>query len=313
MIRIFGDANAYLDFYRRLNLRKVLPGLRDYGPFIFISRQIVDEFERNKLAVADAFLKEQLSKVVPAAIPELLTLAAPNPTIERAAKLQQEIGKLKRKEIIRSYTETLKAISESRDPVSRECRPLFNKAELVTQVQLSHARLRKEMGNRPGCYNDPLGDQVSWEQFLHVLSRGEEAWIVSRDTDFILRMPDGIPVLHPPLHSEIKQRTGLDPKVFVNFDDLGKAFKKAKPKQSAHVPNAKEFAKIQEEELRAAAPPPVISPAETATSQALATIAAASGMTPQQVRTLYTGVRLIPPSMYGREEFIPTLLPPPKK
>jgi hypothetical protein len=66
---------------------------------------------------------------------------------------------------------------------------MFTKAIAPTDDHLGLARKGKELGNPPGKKSDPLGDQITWEQFINACSKRKVAtvWIITRDGDFGLK------------------------------------------------------------------------------------------------------------------------------
>src|SRR5258708_14785060 len=77
-----------------------------------------------------------------------------------------------------------------------------------TETDLTRARLRKELGQPPGKKNDPLGDQISWEQLLNRASGVDSVWIVSRDGDYTVAVGNKL-FLQPPLQREISNVKGV--------------------------------------------------------------------------------------------------------
>jgi hypothetical protein len=49
---LFIDANRYLDLYRLVTAKKLLPAIKEQQEHIFITKQVVDEVQRNKLREA---------------------------------------------------------------------------------------------------------------------------------------------------------------------------------------------------------------------------------------------------------------------
>lgn len=84
------------------------------------------------------------------------------------------------------FDENLKEISRSSDAVSQKLKSIFLNALNPDEDIITLSKIRKELGNPPGKKNDPIGDQISWEQFKkNVKDKNiNEVWIVSNDTDF---------------------------------------------------------------------------------------------------------------------------------
>jgi hypothetical protein len=85
---------------------------------------------------------------------------------------------------------------------------LAKNAASETLSQLERARLRKERGQGPGKKNDPLGDQISWEQLLDHVEGTGSVWIVSRDGDYTIPVGDSV-YLQPALYRELSRMNGV--------------------------------------------------------------------------------------------------------
>ena len=48
-------------------------------------------------------------------------------------------------------------------------------------------RSRQGRGTPPGKKADPLGDQITWEQFLNAAAHHRQFWIISKDGDYLDR------------------------------------------------------------------------------------------------------------------------------
>jgi hypothetical protein len=68
-----------------------------------------------------------------------------------------------RGEIAKLAADTLSQISRSADEVSPRLGRLFDQAIATSSEEIKHAMDRKERGNPPGKFTDPLGDQLIWE------------------------------------------------------------------------------------------------------------------------------------------------------
>ncbi|NSZ66889.1 PIN domain-containing protein (plasmid) [Agrobacterium tumefaciens] len=226
MPAIFIDANILLGFWclreGRLPSELLLP-LVEMADHLLITRQVADEVERNKLTV---FLKNvgEISSKLPPLIPDHLARHRRYHELNTELKRLEEISASARKQWNSATSELATAISESSDLVSEMLTPLFRKAEDPTEKQLAAARLRREVGNPPGKKGDPLGDQVSWEQFLDASNRQKEVWILTRDSD-LAHVVDGVRNLNPFLRKELIAR-GVE-KIHV-FDNLSAAMKSLK-------------------------------------------------------------------------------------
>ncbi|MCB9952850.1 MAG: DUF4935 domain-containing protein [Planctomycetaceae bacterium] len=208
--------------YRVVAGRQMLDPLREVSARIFITSQIVDEVQRNKLDVASRFLKCQLDSIglKSVGIPTHLLDGSP----EELAQLQQKCITLRndasnlRKELQATIDRTLTKISRSEDDVSLALAGLFGTALWPSCDELKRAFDRKQRGNPPGKKNDPLGDQITWEQFLdHSIGR-PDLWIISNDSDYLISSENSV-FLNPFLQSELQFRCGDDRKVYC-FNNL---------------------------------------------------------------------------------------------
>src|SRR5262249_23086757 len=107
---------------------------------------------------------------------------------KKAAELRTSFSQAKesRDKFRRLAVDALNLISRSEDEVSIRLSVLFNNAILPNAAEMQRARERKERGNPPGKPNQPLGDQIVWEQLLtHCKTNNcKRLWIVSKDSDY---------------------------------------------------------------------------------------------------------------------------------
>ncbi|GAA6146026.1 PIN domain-containing protein [Thalassolituus maritimus] len=185
---LFIDANKYLDLYRTDKGRKLLGPLAEQASYIFVTKQVVDEVERNKLGVAAEFLrtKSQGMKLHSINVPDHFSgsISGKNQEILRKmGEISRSVSTVNAE--IDSHTlEIMTQVAESKDEVSKALAPIFSKAVQATLKELKRARERKEVGNPPGKRNDPLGDEISWEQILSHFEGKRRLWIISRDGDY---------------------------------------------------------------------------------------------------------------------------------
>jgi len=238
MKRLFIDANIYLDFYDAQSraIRKLLPPLGTVAENVFITEQIVHEVGRNKLAIAKRNFDEVLKRLktdmgVPDFVVDVL-----------GSKVKTGFGpsKAQLNKVEKAMGAALEGMVQSTDMVSSGLQSVFRRAVRETEGELRLARLRRERGNPPGKKGDTLGDQLSWEQLLGRLSRGDELWIVSRDSDYCIRH-SGNCYLHPVLFEDLRKR-GLRKKDIFAFENLASALKDFNRRggtKAARLPSAK--------------------------------------------------------------------------
>src|SRR5437867_8007875 len=154
---IFIDANLYLPLYVIMEGKKLLDLLKEQKDYIFVTVQIVEEVQRNKLRVVEDFLTiqfEQLKKSRSFNLPDYIFEGTD-------AKLRgslRDIGKKQIKtDLMNAAIQALQRISRSEDEISKALDVLFSKAILSTDDEIQRARERRERGNPPGKKADPLG------------------------------------------------------------------------------------------------------------------------------------------------------------
>ncbi|MBN8677863.1 MAG: DUF4935 domain-containing protein [Chitinophagales bacterium] len=186
---IFIDANMYLRFFdtNSSEYKKLLKSILEVKDNIFITDQIENEVLRNKMIVFLGTFNQYIKQI------EGLKVNLPEHLDEKEKKLNEWNQK---KEVINTSINELKGeledivtnlvqmIIENKDEVSIVLSQLFANAQKETQDQLDRARKRKEIGNPPGKKNDPLGDQLSWEQLLDNIDSVNNLWIITNDRDF---------------------------------------------------------------------------------------------------------------------------------
>jgi hypothetical protein len=182
---LFIDTNAYLNLYGVSHARYPLGMLDSVRDYIFITKQIVDEFNRNKLTKAIQTINGYAKPPAKISVPDLLTddeesLKQLRQKAQQVITLSQEI-----EQGFYSMTmQTIEAVSRSEDLISRSLEPIFDRANSPSLETRERARLRREIGNPPGKSEQSLGDQLSWEQLLERVSKNDAVWIISGDADY---------------------------------------------------------------------------------------------------------------------------------
>jgi len=249
---IFIDAQQYLDLYRVTKGKKLLDPLREQREYIYVTAQIVDEVQRNKLSVAAEFLSRQLEelKVRGFDIPDHLF----DTTSATAAKLREtlknigsEVAKVN-EQLKTAAIETLNRISLSQDEVSRVLDTIFQTAVTHAPDELERARDRKERGNPPGKKSDPLGDQLSWEQLLSHSKTKRCLWIITRDSDFCVTH-SGKTFLNAFLQQDLARarEKPIEVRCFASIDDGIRDFVKSTGVKAENLPTDEESKQIKDE------------------------------------------------------------------
>ncbi|MDP9079131.1 MAG: PIN-like domain-containing protein [Bacteroidota bacterium] len=152
---LFIDANIYLRFYdsKQSDFKKLMNSLIELRENIFITKQIVNEVNRNKLSVfkqsIDSYKKQIAINNI--SLPDHLD-EAESPQISSWNKDRKSIEQLietsnhKFDSIIK---DVIGNISISQDIVSKKLTPITAKAETPNIETLNKAIKRKELGNPP--------------------------------------------------------------------------------------------------------------------------------------------------------------------
>ena len=203
---VFIDANQYLQCYRLAAGKKLLPAIKAQQEHIFITKQVVDEVQRNRLRLTADLLTSETKE---------LEQAARCTAFTEDLRLKVSAARAK---FATAARETLQQVSRSEDDVSKALAELFKTAVVEWTDELQRARLRKEKGNPPGKQNDPLGDQLTWEQLLSHTTGKSKVWIISSDQDYFAKLKGKL-FLNTLLHQELAALNTPPTRVFC-FDDL---------------------------------------------------------------------------------------------
>ena len=226
---LFIDANQYLKLYMAdKGKKKLLRILSENQQYIFVTSQVVDEVQRNKLRVAEDFLSTITQGVRDLKLP---TFDSPEHFFGRsdpiAVSLHQKLQQIQDQmrqvaaDLQKAAFQVLQEISSSEDDVSKALAELFNKAVVHTPEEFQRAKERKERGNPPGKPNGPLGDQLSWEQLLSHCKSKIRIWIVSEDSDYSIKH-HGKRLLNSFLQQDIARVCQPSPEAFC-FDNILRA------------------------------------------------------------------------------------------
>ncbi len=253
---LFVDANIYLQLYNAIdNTEKVkdtLASLKQFKEYIFITKQIVNEIQRNKvksivLPKIDKDRKALLSTDEDIKIPDSLRVIKKAELSEwkrSAEELKKERNKIKDKQE-EIHKKILLEVSKSEDKISKGLQPLFDIAVSAKAEELSKAKERKTIGNPPGKQSDTLGDQINFEQLLSYCMNKKKIWIISADNDYGSSY-EGALYLDPLLNDELK---GVGIEEIYCFKDLIKGltdFNKKTGRKAVKIPHGKEAKEVNE-------------------------------------------------------------------
>lgn len=227
MPSIFVDANILLGFWSLSEGRvpsELLSPLVDLKENLLITQQVADEVLRNKLRV---FLKT--SSVAPAFSPQFpdhFTRDRNVVLLNSELKSLTDTAKKARSEWELIRDKIAAEISSNTDQASEMLNNLLRSAAAPSQKQLDAARERRERGNPPGKRADPLGDQISWEQFLAAVEGEPSVWIITKDSDFADRLDRRL-LLNPFLRRELVERGIKKIEAYDNLSSAIRALKEA--------------------------------------------------------------------------------------
>ena len=188
---LFIDTNIYLTFYHFSSddleeLKKLLVAIDNKKILLYITRQIINEFRRNREAkIADA-LKIFNSQKLPDQFPQI-------------CKGYEEYAALR--ELLKSYSQARAKLLETlkSDVDSKTCGAdviimgLFDKANIIETDDkiLEAAKNRVSLGNPPGS-NNSNGDSINWELLLKHFPNDKELHFITQDTkDYSSKIDNG--------------------------------------------------------------------------------------------------------------------------
>ena len=250
---LFIDANQYLDLYQMVSGKKLLAALVEQKDYIFVTSQVVDEVNRNKVRVAASFLANVIKKM------EFNTMTVPDHMLSTADERVQRLGKRLQKtseELTKTRDEfgelahdLLEQVTQSKDEVSKALNMIFSKAVAPNAQELERAKQRKAHGNPPGKANDPLGDQLSWEQILTKCKDKPRLWLITKDSDYATRH-GGKLFLNALLHEDLASLYNKQPDVFCfhNFIDGLEHFSATTSVKATKLPPPNETEQIKKEQ-----------------------------------------------------------------
>ncbi len=250
---IYIDANIYLGFYNsnRPEFKKLLASLSELKDKIFITEQIVDEVDRNKLTVFKQSLDNYVKQTtfINISLPEHMDeISTPKLSTWNKTRKELESKVAESNEALRPIlAEVLLDVSRSKDNVSLLLGKLFTVAVKPTEIELARARLRKDTGNPPGKRVDPLGDQLSWEQLLTRVEDIKKLWIVSMDRDYFTEHDKQL-YLNSLLHQDLfRLNPTLQVKIFSTLSAALSDF--SKEEVVTTMPSKKELEEILSKEF----------------------------------------------------------------
>lgn len=252
---IFIDANIYLRFFdsNQRIFKKLLDELLKIENDIFITNQIVNEVNRNKLSVFEKSITNYKNKAVieKVMIPEHFVMETNTIDIIKWNIKRKEIEEkndILCNELETFFDENLRNISYSKDFVSLKLNSIFKNKMIETEEELLKSKCRKEIGNPPGKQNDSLGDQISWEQLLNKIKIADETWIISNDFDYFTKHNKRLYLNSFLINEVLSENPKLKINCFNTLSDGLKSYFKTNPVNDNI--GTKELDEISEEEHR---------------------------------------------------------------
>jgi hypothetical protein len=249
---LFIDANKYLDLYRTASGKKLLASLQEQADHIFVTQQVVEEVQRNKLKEAAAFLAKQFGEL------RLQTFAVPDHLFgtdaTQSKNIKDQMGEIIEKiKRLKKDVDTLAAaimdqIYQSQDEVSKALAPIFARAVGHSPAELQRAQERRQRGNPPGKHPNAIGDQLTWEQILTRFAGKKRLWIISRDSDFST-VYEGKGYLNLFLYDELRKlNPATEAFLFADVADGIKDFADKTGVKADKLPSPEEAKEIKKEE-----------------------------------------------------------------
>lgn len=193
-MKVFIDTNILLDLYHLSGpdldeLKKVLKLMKKNKVELLVSKQVEDEFWRNREnVISDALKRFQETKAI-AKIPNIIR------TYEKFSDLNASIDKVNNL-VHELQKEVARDITENRLKADELITQLFSDAtpDPIPAAILKKAKMRVEMGNPPGKKGS-IGDAINWEWLLtkEMEFSDDGLVIVSADGDFESELHRGKP------------------------------------------------------------------------------------------------------------------------
>ena len=199
------DTNKYLAFYQSERISTLIPILRNLRDHVFVSHLIVDEVERNKFNCFKQTVSDQLKTPKWSFPDHILPQNTQSDQLRDDVKLFMDSAEALRRRLADHLNQLEEAVAQSSDHISLELKQFFGTPSTPNDDQLRRARFRKEVNNPPGKRSDPLGDELTWEQFLDASAHAADVWVLSGDHDYFVKVGKSLH-LNPVLHRDLCER-----------------------------------------------------------------------------------------------------------
>lgn len=256
MIKIFLDANKYLDFYRGKSKLMLLDQLINIKEHIIITEQVIDEILRNRICVTREYLTNRLNELDNSQIKKPFLYDRSETILDDIKKIDGEYAKIK-KTVRETYNVYIQDVSTDNDTISKKLNEIFANKIKPKAVEIKKAKRRKLLGNPPGKKQDPIGDELSWEQLLSYgkVKNDDSIVLVTSDGDFIEESINDKKKIY--LNSYLKKEIDTLNIKIIPFKDLEFALEYMKENQVSEITiTPAELEKIAEESKEIESCPP---------------------------------------------------------
>jgi len=223
-MKIFIDSNIYLDVYRNPNNKGLFNSIKNLSETgnLIVTQQVVYEVLRNCYKVSYDLYKEQTI------IPQKAFIGFSTDKnifefeeISNNEMVNNIISNFKesRNLVLKGLSCHLEKVAKNEDKMSIFLKSIFKNKIAPTTEQFFKAKKRFDLGNPPRKKEYSIGDAINWVQILDIAKEEKTVLIVSRDSDFTIKLFDQKIELNPYLKDECEN---LNINI-IPFDDIDKA------------------------------------------------------------------------------------------
>jgi predicted nucleic acid-binding protein len=182
-VHVFIDTNVFLSFYACTNddieqLRKLVSLIKAGRMRLYLTKQVKDEFRRNREGKLRESLREFEKVTASSSIPRFMESYAAIRDFRRALE-----------QLLKAKDEAVQQAKREAEDSSLAADKLFEAIEAAsgvidrTKPYLEKAQLRMVLGNPPGKEGS-FGDAINWEVLLRTVDDAVDLHIISKDGDF---------------------------------------------------------------------------------------------------------------------------------
>lgn len=182
-MHVFVDTNILLSFYRYSSddleeVRKLVVAIREGQVKLYLPKQVVREFHRNRDTTIAEALKRLRDQRFSVAFPQMSKDFAEFDVLQNLLK-----------DIDQNHSSLLNKLSEAARNGELKADKIINQLlDLAEEIPcppdlVARARLRSEIGDPPGKKGS-LGDAINWEALLAGVPAREQFYFVSGDKDY---------------------------------------------------------------------------------------------------------------------------------